>query len=82
LEYLNARRAVCLAVAVFFSRRQQVRTPAGELGTAAPVGSGGYLGHGNWVARLLEIFQLSERLKGKGRESVLLGAPKGIAFWR
>jgi len=76
------RELVCLAVTVFFSRSQQVRTPAGELGTAAPVGSGGYLGRGNWVARLLEIFQLSERLKGKERESVLLGAPKGIAFWR
>jgi len=76
------RESVCLAVTVFFSRSQQVRTPAGELGTAAPVGSGGYLGRGNWVARLLEIFQLSERLKGKERESVLLGAPKGIAFWR
>jgi hypothetical protein len=54
------------------------------LGAEAPVGSGGYSQRGNWVARLLEIFQLSERLKGKERGvgRVLLGAQKGIAFWR
>jgi hypothetical protein len=38
-----------------------------EVGTKAAGSSSGYLGLGNWVARLLEIFQLSKRLKAKER---------------